>query len=339
MITAEEGGELQNKIEAILFSAGRAVTLEEMSRTCAVSPAHVKEAVSRLKEDMEQRHSPLLLVEELNAWRLTVREKYLDLVRNITPHTELDKATLETLAVIAWKQPVMQADVIKIRTSAAYEHITRLVEMGFIAKEKKGRSYVLKTTGRFFDYFDLPGKEALKDMLKGIEGGLQETAKEEGLGGEKLGTLEVYTTKGEKGEIEEKTYQAYQAMPEKAEEALERVGALDVYEGEEPREGMEAPQEVTDEEGEETAQPEEEKEEEPAEENEEEKARRVIGELAEEEEPEAGEKKESVEEEGSEEAPEKRLHPALEAFISEEEEKGKKEKKARKKMKHNPDDE
>ena len=194
----EEAKELQHKIEAILFSSGRAVTLTEISSVCATPPPLVIEAIKHLKHNMEERESPLLLIEETNAWKLTVREKYLDLVRNITPHTELDKATLETLAIIAWKQPVMQAEVIKIRTSAAYEHITQLVTMGFVAKEKKGRSYVLKTTGRFFDYFDLPGKEALKEMLKGIEGNLQTIAEKEGVTGQKLGTLDVYTIKDEK---------------------------------------------------------------------------------------------------------------------------------------------
>lgn len=310
-MTPEEAKEAKNKIEAILFSAGRAVPLDELCKICNLSPTIVKEAVKELKHDIEQRDSPLLLAEELNAWKLTVREKYLDLVRNIIPHMELDKATLETLAVIAWKQPVMQAEVIKIRTSAAYEHINHLVEMGFIAKEKKGRSFVLKTTGRFFDYFDLPGKEALKDMLKHIEEGLQATGQRENLTGKKLGPLDIYTTK--EGEHSQTTATA--ALP--SEETTEHIGKLEVYEKPETEPGAEPSEESGDVFSQEPAEEYEEEQEGEPQETEEEKGHRVIQELAKEDEEEAPQERA--------EKPEKKLHPALERFIEDEEETKEKE--------------
>lgn len=306
----EEAKEMKNWIEAILFSAGRAVTLDEICRICKLPPHIVKEAVNALKADMAHHGSPLLLIEETNAWKLTVRERYLNLVRDITPHTELDKATLETLAVIAWKQPVMQAEVVKIRTSAAYEHISWLVEKGFIAKEKKGRSYVLKTTGRFFDYFDLPGKEALKEMLKSIEGSLEIGAQKEGVTEKKLGSLDVYALP------ESEQPQATAAADD---QEAERLGKLEVYdepeaEGEEEAAAAEEealPGSTEEQETEETAAPE----------NDEERAKQVIHDLAEDEE----EKPE--EEAAEEEKPRKKLHPALEKFIEDEEDESGKEKK------------
>ncbi len=302
MMEPHEAKEIKNKIEAILFSAGRAVTLDEISKISKLAPSLIKEAVKELKADMEHHGSPLLLIEETNAWKLTVHEKYLPLVRDIIPHTELDKATLETLAIIAWKQPVMQAEVVKIRTSAAYEHITRLAEMGFIAKEKKGRSYVLKTTGRFFDYFDLPGKEALKEMLKSIEGSLEIGAQKEGVTEKKLGSLDVYA-------IPESEQPQVAANGQEG----ERLGKLEVYDKPEA-EGEEAAVE------EETLPGEQETEETAAPEDDTERAKQVIQDLAEDEE-------EKPEEAAEEEKPRKKLHPALEKFIEDEEDgsgKGKK---------------
>jgi len=304
----EEAKEMKNRIEAILFSAGRAVTLDEICRICKLQPHLVKEAVNALKTDMDHHGSPLLLIEETNAWKLTVRERYLELVRDITPHTELDKATLETLAVIAWKQPVMQAEVVKIRTSAAYEHISWLVEKGFIAKEKKGRSYVLKTTGRFFDYFDLPGKEALKDMLKSIEGSLEAGAQKEGVTEKKLGSLDVYAVpEGEQSQVAAADGQE-----------AERLGKLEVYDGPET-EGEEAAVEEEEASPEQAGQ--EETEETPAPEDDEERAKQVIHDLAEDEE------EKPDEEAAEEEKPRKKLHPALEKFIEDEEDGSAKEKK------------
>ena len=75
---------------------------------------------------------------------------------------------METLAVIAWKYPVLQSEVTKIRTNKAYEHLRELEEMGYITREKKGRTRQIKLTQKFFDYFDIVEKEKLKEKFKGI---------------------------------------------------------------------------------------------------------------------------------------------------------------------------
>ena len=67
----------------------------------------------------------------------------------------MDKPTQETLAVIAYKQPIMQCDVIKIRGNKAYDHVKTLVEQGFITNERSGRTRILKLTEKFYDYFDV----------------------------------------------------------------------------------------------------------------------------------------------------------------------------------------
>jgi len=161
--------EIKNQIEAILFAAGKKVTYENIARLCSLPLAAIKENITLLKKEYDERESPLLLAEEADGWKITVRERYLPIVHKLMPETELSKTVLETLAVVAWKQPVMQADIIHIRTTKAYEHIQELEEKGFITKERKGRSYILKTTGRFYEYFDLPGKEALKELFKNVQ--------------------------------------------------------------------------------------------------------------------------------------------------------------------------
>jgi DNA-binding MarR family transcriptional regulator len=103
-------------------------------------------------------------------------------VQKLLPETELSKTILETLAVIAWKHPVLQADVIKIRTNKAYDHIKELEELGFITKEKKGRSYLLKVSTKFREYFELPGHDDIKKMFKDVEGAVKD---------EKLNELEI----------------------------------------------------------------------------------------------------------------------------------------------------
>ena len=157
---------LKKQAEAILFAAGNKIEVGEIARLCKTDVNSLKKALNALKKDCDEKDSSLMVSEEGNFWKLTVREAYMDLVQQINPHTELNKTTIETLAVIAWKAPILQSDVIKTRTSKAYDHIKELVDSGFLVKQRHGRSYMLKLSQKFFEYFDLKNKEDIKEKFK-----------------------------------------------------------------------------------------------------------------------------------------------------------------------------
>ncbi|MBI3033381.1 SMC-Scp complex subunit ScpB [Candidatus Woesearchaeota archaeon] len=162
--------DLRNQLEALLFACGKKISVEELQFLIGNLPLEViKENLEALQRSYEERNSPLMIMEENDGWKLTAREKYLPLVQKINPHTELSKTIMETLAVIAWKQPIMQSEVIHIRTNKAYEHIDELEKMGFIGKEKYGRTYIIKLTQKFFDYFDLSNNAAAREVFKDIK--------------------------------------------------------------------------------------------------------------------------------------------------------------------------
>ena len=253
-------GDLKKKVEAILFAAGRKVTLQELCELCNIKePGLVKLAVKEFQQELTERDAAVFLTEETDGWKLTVRESYLPLVQNITPHTELDPALLETLAVIAWKQPVLQAEIVRIRSTTAYEHIKVLEEMGFVSKEKQGRSFVLKATGKFFDYFDLPDKEAVREMFKHIEAKYekehalvpvqeQQTQGQQTNSGDESGGSEgqvqpTQTKLTHLGQLD-----VYTAEPDK-EQAAEKLGDLEVVDEEvvdNPQDGNEDTSQNTD---------------------------------------------------------------------------------------------
>ncbi|HLC98890.1 MAG TPA: SMC-Scp complex subunit ScpB [Candidatus Nanoarchaeia archaeon] len=307
----KEGRDLKKEVEAILFAAGRKVDLEEIAALCRENDLkRIDGALQELKKDYNSSDSPMFLIQEGSGWKMTVKERYLGLVKDVAPHTELNKALLETLAIVAWKQPVMQADVIRVRGSSAYEHIRELVEMGFITKVKHGRSYVLKPSTRFFDYFDLPSKEAVKEVFKDVEiadadkrKGLDEKPREQQQrigdeSGKKVGQLEVYKSpKGKEQGIG------------KAEEEMEteKLGKLEVFE-ERAAKGEEEDGEEIEEEA-------------AAEDLEEGKTKKIVEELMEEEKDEEGESRDE-----SEDKEERRVSRELEEFagIGEEEKEGKK---------------
>ena len=160
--------DLKNQVESLLFSAGKRLTLDELARLCKEENLDaIKAVLELLKKELDDKQSSLMLVEEGDAYKLTVREKYVAMVKKVVTTPELPKSILETLAVVAYKAPVMQSQVIKIRTNKAYRHLDELEELGYLTREKKGRSKLIKLTPKFFDYFDVP-PDKLKEKFKNV---------------------------------------------------------------------------------------------------------------------------------------------------------------------------
>ncbi len=191
--------EVKNKVESVLFSSGKAVEEEEIRKLCRIRDENeVRQALKELKEDYEKRDSALIVIDDKTKWKLTVRESYMNVAKRIIADTELSKTIIETLAVIAWKQPITQAEVIKIRTNKAYDHVHELEELGFLTRKKHGRTRMIKLTEKFFKYFELSGNKDIKEVFKSVKDEepadqkkMEEFVDEE----EKVGQLEVYEEK------------------------------------------------------------------------------------------------------------------------------------------------
>jgi segregation and condensation protein B len=160
----------RKKIEAVLFAIGDKIEAEEISRLTRLDSGIVNSELHKLKEEYAQSGSTFILLNEGTKWKLTVREDYMPIVQKIVPKTELSRPVLETLAVIAWKSPVLQSDIINIRSSKGYDHISELESVGFITKQKYGRSFMLRLSQQFFEYFDVKGKDQIKDVFKDVKG-------------------------------------------------------------------------------------------------------------------------------------------------------------------------
>lgn len=163
-----ERQDLRKQLEAALFASGRKMPVDELARLCRTTAPVVQQQLQELKAEYEGKDSSLLLIDEADGWKLTVREQYAPVVQKIVAETELTKTMIETLAVIAWKAPVLQSSVIKIRTNKAYDHISALEKSGFISREKHGRSQMIKLTDRFFKYFDVKTPEEVKEKFGGL---------------------------------------------------------------------------------------------------------------------------------------------------------------------------
>lgn len=156
------------KIEALLFAVGKVISVKRLSELSNLEEKEVEKLLHNLQSYYNETNRSIHLIEKENGWKLTVKDEYIPLVSNLVSATEFDRSLMETLAIIAWKYPVVQSEIIKLRGTGAYEHMKRLQELGFVKKERFGRTYKLRLAKKFFNYFDLPSEEAKKAFLEQI---------------------------------------------------------------------------------------------------------------------------------------------------------------------------
>lgn len=160
--------EEKKKIEAVLFTTGRLMTAEEIATVTSMNVDAVKNLLAELKNDYDQKDSAMTIQQVDDKFKLNIKKEYGQITNRLVSTTEMDSPTTKTLAVIAFKNPALQSDIIKIRGNKAYDHITILKDQGLISTEKHGRTRLLKLTPKFYDYFDT-AEPAIKEKFKEIE--------------------------------------------------------------------------------------------------------------------------------------------------------------------------
>ena len=147
--------QLKSRIEAVLFITARAISLDEIATILDEETETIEEAILELIMDYSSRDGALEIDDE-NGYILQVKEEHMDL--------------------IALKEPLRQTALIDLRGSTAYEHIKELVDKGLISKtrDKNGRSFNLKTTPKFAEYFKLKGDTRSLAKILEIDKGAKE---------------------------------------------------------------------------------------------------------------------------------------------------------------------
>ena len=160
--------DIKHKVEAVLFTTGKFLNVEEIANLSSLSNDLVTQALQQLIQDYNSRDTSLEIIQQSDKYKLNIKKEHMHITTKLLKDTELNKPTQETLALIAYKQPVMQSIIVKMRGNRAYEHIKYLEQLEFIISEKSGRTRLLKVTQKFYDYFDIVHDE-LKEKFKNIE--------------------------------------------------------------------------------------------------------------------------------------------------------------------------
>ncbi len=146
--------EAYEKIEATLFIAGRYLTLQELIILTDINPVMLKTILCNLEK--KYSHGTLRIIRREDSYKMDIAKKYHYLVNKLaTGSAEFTKAEQETLAIIAYKQPVKQSVVIKIRGNKSYDHIKKFRALGLVMSKREGHTLILSLSEEFYEYFNV----------------------------------------------------------------------------------------------------------------------------------------------------------------------------------------
>ncbi len=175
---------LSRVIEAVLFSAQKPLSIREMATVIKgaedevsrnefthVSQAEVAGALEQLKIEYVQEQRAFELIEKAEGWQLATDPKYAQWVRQLFPAPKparLSAPALETLAIIAYRQPITRADVEAVRGVNIDGVLQTLIERGLVKiagrAEIPGRPLLYETTQFFLDHFGLRALDELPNV-------------------------------------------------------------------------------------------------------------------------------------------------------------------------------
>lgn len=165
------GGSLKGRIEAILFVAGEAVSLKDMAKALTVGEKELKSALEEIGSEYDYEQRGFMLKRFGDKVQLATRPLYAeDVLRLLQPvqQQSLSQAAMETLAVVAYKQPVTRAEVEQIRGVKCDYSLQSLTAKGLIAeagrKDTIGRPILYATTDTFLSHFGIATLEDLPPL-------------------------------------------------------------------------------------------------------------------------------------------------------------------------------
>ena len=164
-------------LEGLLFVVGEdGLTINQIMDILEINNEEAKQLISELKEKYDAVTSGIRINFLGNTFKLTTKNEHRSYYQKLIENPDsnvLSQAALETLAIIAYNQPVTRLDVDDIRGVSSSQMIRKLVAKGFIKEagrsDSLGRPILYKTTSEFLDYFGLATIDDLPKMEQFME--------------------------------------------------------------------------------------------------------------------------------------------------------------------------
>lgn len=159
-------------MEAVLFAAPEPVPLSKLAEVLEMPLWECEQVLERYKQSLQSQERGIMLRCVADGWQLVTKPQLFDVVARLAEQRQykLSKPTLETLAIIAYKQPTTRAEVEEIRGVKVEKALATLLERGLIVevgrKDAIGRPILYGTSDAFLAYFGLQSLDELPTIGK-----------------------------------------------------------------------------------------------------------------------------------------------------------------------------
>lgn len=175
--------QIKSILEAILFAANEPISIKQFTQVLGdVSTHDIREQLIALEDDYQAANRSFQLIEIANGFQVCSRPEYRDWIEKFYTRqvrVRLSPPALETLAIVAYKQPVTRTEVEEIRGVNSDSVVNSLIQKGLIRiagrKPGQGRSLLFATTDRFLEQFglknlsELPSIEEIEEILYEVQ--------------------------------------------------------------------------------------------------------------------------------------------------------------------------
>lgn len=170
--------QLTGILESLLFVSGSdGLTIRQVRTILEIDTEQASRLVNKLKSDYQQNDRGIQLIEAEDHYYLTTKKEHAEYLQSLVQsnkHTKLSQASLETLAIIAYNQPITRIEIEEVRGVKSDRPVQTLLSRGLIEeagkKETIGRPYLYKTTLDFLTYFGLASIDELPPLTEQLEG-------------------------------------------------------------------------------------------------------------------------------------------------------------------------
>jgi len=167
-----EDQQLKSAIEALLFISSNPLSLDRLKDLFEeAAPEQIEAQIQALRQEYDNRGAGVMLAEVAGGYQLATRPDYVSWIRkfrSVKVSTKLSKAALETLAIVAYKQPITRTEVEAIRGVNVGGILRNLMERRLIKivgkKDVPGRPMMYGSTPEFLQYFGLKDLSALPTL-------------------------------------------------------------------------------------------------------------------------------------------------------------------------------
>ncbi|GBC93746.1 Segregation and condensation protein B [bacterium HR15] len=161
--------ELSDILHALLFVADAPLTVETLSEVVGESPDAVERALQTLEQELTGR-GPIQLLRIAGGYQLATKPEYAPYITRLLnpPPKRLSRAALEVLSIVAYEQPVTQAQIDALRGVDSSHTVRQLLARGLIEevgrKDAPGKPILYGTTAQFLHYFGLNSLDELPEQ-------------------------------------------------------------------------------------------------------------------------------------------------------------------------------